>query len=141
LFKKTQWSETIKQLRQSSSQYIYYKIHDWTLWYLITQMPLNAGFITQCCIDDTSAWVGFELKTLLQTRFGVRVRVVVTLHTISDISWWPVLSWKTPGYPEKTFDLLQITDRLYHIILDQVLHTMSGIRTHNMSGDRHWLHM
>jgi hypothetical protein len=67
----------------------------------------------------------------------VRVSVVVTLSTISDISWWPVLSWRTPGYPEKTFDLLQITDRLYHIILDQVLHTMSGIRTHNMSGDRH----
>ena len=33
-------------------------------------------------------------------------------------------------YPQKTTDLSQVTDKLYHI----------KIRTHNVSGDRHWLH-
>ena len=52
------------------------------------------------------------------TRKGVRVMVFNgTFNNISVISWWSVLLVEKQEYPEKTADMTQVTDKLYHIML------------------------
>ena len=48
---------------------------------------------------------------------------------------------RIPEYLEKTKDIPYVTDKLHHIILYRAYLAMSGIRTHNVSGDRHGLYM
>jgi hypothetical protein len=73
----------------------------------------------------------FPFHTRLGLWYLTPLSTIFQLYRGGKFYWWR--KWE---YPEKTADLSQVTDKLDHIIL----YHPSGIRTHNASGDRYWMH-
>jgi hypothetical protein len=81
---------------------------------------------TRCNVTENSYGdVGLWCLTPLSTIFP--------LYPSGQFYWW-----RKPEYPEKTTDLPQVTDKLYHIYnVASSTPSLSGIPTQNVSGDRH----
>ena len=114
---------------------VYYIRQNWTF-YGISLPALEKIFSTSRPSNDPSQW-WINLICIILNFLIVRVRVMVFSTTFNTFFFiyivWSICWWRKPDYPEKTTDLSQVTDKLYHIMLNRVHLAMSRIQAHNFS--------
>jgi len=90
------------------------------------------------CVLEVSI---LPLSTILKFEFGIvpiAKSILFSSYSNKNIpcgdqfNWWRIVD-----YPKKTTLLVQITDKVYHMILHRVHLAMNGVRAHNFGGDMH----
>ena len=74
----------------------------------------------------------------VKNQYDMYIYILTPLSTIYQLyRGGQFYRWRKPEYPERTTDLSQVADKLYHIMVYQLHLAINGVRTHNDRGDRH----